>query len=450
MGLKLFSRLWEAPDRDLERWVERGRSGNGYEREAAVHALAALRTGEAIPSLLARANDWVPEVSHAARRALTGLMSPEHVPHWLACLEQIVALQRATRVDHRALLQGLRSLLGSPDVLPMTLSASRTGSLAVRRWVFALQIDALAEQAAGQALLQDALRGKDIFTARQALRHILQWPLGPVRDGLLREALQCRFSSVRAAALRWVLASQPELLPAETLRALCFDISAAVRGVALHVIRGTAVEAAAAQAALGRWEQADLPGRARAAALLVLLTLRPEESGPWLPAALQDSSAQVRARAYASQIACTPPDQQTALALQAFKDSSGRVQRVAMDSLRRGALAPAAEDLLAVAVQHGTPGSLDRGLAMMGYCSFWSRFLCVLRALCQPGCADPVRMLAALNAWTRQGSRMALEPSPAQSKALVRLWPEAVERVPEPLLAEIRFMLASFEIRLSA
>ncbi len=450
MGLKLFSRLCAAPDRDLEHWVERSRSGNGYEREAAVHALAALRTGEAIPSLLARANDWVPEVSHAARRALAGFMTLEHASHWLACLEQVVALQRTTRVNHRALLEGLRSLLGSPDVLPMTLRASGTGSRAVRRWVFELQIDGLAEQADGQALLQGALRGRDIFTARLALRHVLQWPVGPARDGLLRAALQCRFSAVRAEALRWVLARQPALLSAETLRALCLDASAAVRGIGLHAIRGKADEAAVAKAALGRWEQADLPGRARAAALQVLLALRPGDAGPWLRTAQQDPSAQLRAQAFAGQIAIALPDQRTALALQAFKDPSGRVQRVALESLKRGAVAPAAEDLLAVAVAHGTAGSLERGLAMMGYCSFWSRFLCVLRALCQPACADPERMLGALNTWTRQGSRMALEPGLAQSEALVRLWPAAVARLPEPLLAEVRFMLASFGIRLSA
>ena len=447
---QLLSRLGLTSSRGVEDWVALSRSTSGYEREAAVHALAALRSGASIACLLARANDWVPAVSRAAQRALMGLLAAEHAAHWLACLEQVVALQRATRVDHSRLLAGLRALLGQPALLPMVQAAGANGSLAVRRWVFELQCSQLGEGRASEALLQDALQGDDIHTARQALQRGLGWQAGPARDALLVAAFQCRYAAIRADALRFALAQQPKQPGIETRLALCLDASATVRGIALTSVRGGVHEASLLLRAQERWHCRALSGRDRATALQLLLALCPADAERCLQAAQQDPSALLRGQAYACLMAAAVQEQKTALVLQAFRDPSGRVQRVALEGLRRGAWAPPAEEVLAIALGHGTPGSFSRGLAMMGYGSYWSRFLCGLRALAQPAEAAPQRWLAALATWTKEGARLAVTPSPAQAAELSRLWSEVAARLPEPLRGEIRFMLGVMGIHLAA
>ena len=54
--------------------LERVFDGNGHVREAAVRELASAPRPEAIRVLLARANDWVPQVRSAAATALAWVM----------------------------------------------------------------------------------------------------------------------------------------------------------------------------------------------------------------------------------------------------------------------------------------------------------------------------------------------------------------------------------------
>ena len=53
--------------------IELCRHWSGYEREAAVRALAKRGNVAALPALLERANDWVPQVRAAAAEAIDAL-----------------------------------------------------------------------------------------------------------------------------------------------------------------------------------------------------------------------------------------------------------------------------------------------------------------------------------------------------------------------------------------
>jgi HEAT repeat protein len=77
--------LWSGEQRPPTSWAEwmtEARSHSGYVREAAVQALALSGHGDALPVLLERANDWVPEVRRAAYAAVEGFLDEEHIGAW--------------------------------------------------------------------------------------------------------------------------------------------------------------------------------------------------------------------------------------------------------------------------------------------------------------------------------------------------------------------------------
>jgi HEAT repeat protein len=74
---------------------------NGHVREKAVRELVAFRDGRAIPFLLYRMADWVPEVRDLARAGLACFMEPEFLPFFVSNLSIIEWLRAVGRVDLR-------------------------------------------------------------------------------------------------------------------------------------------------------------------------------------------------------------------------------------------------------------------------------------------------------------------------------------------------------------
>ena len=65
---------------------------NGFVREDAVKRLAKVATGEELPYLLLRLNDWVPQVRDAAREAVLARITPEYAPHFVTYLATFARL----------------------------------------------------------------------------------------------------------------------------------------------------------------------------------------------------------------------------------------------------------------------------------------------------------------------------------------------------------------------
>src|SRR5687767_10375201 len=100
------------PPTDWNEKIADARSYSGYLREEAVRALAAAGHGAALPVLLERVNDWVPQVRAAAREGIAAFLRDEHIASWGPALGQVAALGRATRDDHAPLLHQITTFLG--------------------------------------------------------------------------------------------------------------------------------------------------------------------------------------------------------------------------------------------------------------------------------------------------------------------------------------------------
>src|ERR1043165_1681443 len=85
--------------------------GSGFKRENAVRRLGMIGNALALPYLIARANDWVPQVRAAARDALNKLLRAENAEAFVTALPELLHLQACLRDDHTALLQAVQDFL---------------------------------------------------------------------------------------------------------------------------------------------------------------------------------------------------------------------------------------------------------------------------------------------------------------------------------------------------
>jgi hypothetical protein len=415
--------------------AERLLSRNGFEREAAVWDAQRRGDGAALPLLLARANDWVPQVREASRRAIRSFLQERFLPDWCAALDAVLALERAGRADHRPLLSEIRDYLGRPECLPSVVAAVQGGSEQVRRFVLDIQWNSAGEEGR-LVLMRRALAGSDRLVARVALGLVerIQEP----GDRLCLAELGCRsrFAPVRAQSLRLVIASDAA---DKTGKALlhCLDRSAAVRFIAWQHVRETPFAGEALRQAKDRFRTATKVDD-QCAALDFLTTAAPADTLDLCRQALCSPRPRVRAVALAALLSRSTSSVQEELLLDGLKDPSGRVQAVAVQAVLRGASPPAGDVVIAIAQTHGSVAALRRSFTVVSKTSPWERLLYLLMAAeakLPPGGAE--LCVNALTEWQRDSYRNFLPLQKAQRTRVEALWRRVAPALPPFLRAQI-------------
>jgi len=88
---------------------------DGYKRESAARRLGLLGDPTAIPKLIVRVNDWVPQVRDTAREALLRLLVPENAFVFAENLPQIYHLEHCGRDNHEEIIQRVIDFLVLPE-----------------------------------------------------------------------------------------------------------------------------------------------------------------------------------------------------------------------------------------------------------------------------------------------------------------------------------------------
>lgn len=95
----------------LSNLINQANSWNGYNREDAIKQLKRLKSPLALPVLIERANDWVPEVRVAAKKALLALITDNNVDAFIKTLPTLYQLKNCHRDNHEDLIQSVEQLL---------------------------------------------------------------------------------------------------------------------------------------------------------------------------------------------------------------------------------------------------------------------------------------------------------------------------------------------------
>lgn len=415
-------------------------SPNGFEREAAVLEAGRLADASVLPMLLVRANDWVPQVRSAARRALRSFLQPAVLPHWCDALDDVVALERAGRNDHEPLLEEIRAFLRRTDCLPAVRQAVQHGPEQLRRFAFDLEwSSATASQRA--ALLRRGLTGTDRLVARIAVSLLQQLSGSQDQVGLAQAGCSSRFAPVRAQSLRILLAAG-DPSASDWAFSLCLDRSASVRAVAWQHLRRTDRVSNAIQAAATQFQ--DAPNVSdRCAALDFLATATSEQAQSACREALNSSHPRLRALALAALLSRTTGPVQEELLLRGLRDASSKVQLIALRAVMRGALPPPSEPVLEAAKRHGTVASLRRAFAVLSRTPPWERLLQILRCMeveLPEGCAAVC--LDALADWERDARNVFLPLRQPLRSDVESLWRRVAPKVTGSLQRRVSLRIA--------
>jgi len=275
---------------------------NGHVREAAVHRLAAARSGAELGFLLLRANDWVPRIQLTARTALLVRITPANAGTLLGHLRLVDRLAQASRADHQKLVAAVDAALVAESARPLLLEGLRSPDFHVRRRCFTLVATAVGGTPAW--LLDAAREDRDVMVRRWAYDRALEIPDEKERERHLEPAVLDSFAPIRRVALaywtrragsaadrlcevmlfdatpglrtdaqRWWLARRGSPV-VERYRQ---ELEAAQSGRVVGALNGLAETGGSADADLARLYLAHSRARVRRAALRALCRLAPDE-----------------------------------------------------------------------------------------------------------------------------------------------------------------------------
>lgn len=201
---------------------------NGYQREEAVTQLQRTGNIKALPALIIRANDWVPQVRNAAYRAINSMMKQENAFAFLSQLPAVEKLQDCGRANHKQLVESIYSLLANPENAALLIRGLEEGDVALARICVRLAIRFNIRSK--EELVSIAFQSTDTivrFSAAKLLRSL--------QDGkkeLVTEALTDSFMPTRREAFQ--IAISEKYLTPTTYVGFLFDKHVAVRELAIQ------------------------------------------------------------------------------------------------------------------------------------------------------------------------------------------------------------------------
>jgi HEAT repeat protein len=209
--------------------IDASRAYDGFVREAAVRRLADFESAAALRAIIARLNDWVPQVRVAARASLQSFKRTECLPALIECLDDILSLERKTRADQRETLVALTTQLATREGPPLVEQRFATSDAHVARFLFRMLASGVTGSDDRFLLLAVAHRDVSVRTlAVSALRDFADEGANRMLAGLLRDP----HSKVRGEALSelWKRAPKSQERSA-LLRTGLLDTSESVRAL---------------------------------------------------------------------------------------------------------------------------------------------------------------------------------------------------------------------------
>jgi len=100
---------------DLDELLALTMHRDGHKRENAVRRLGLLGNPVAIPKLIVRANNWVPQVRQAAKESLAKLMKSENAQAFVCSLPNLYHLQNCGLDKHEELINNVKNFLLRPE-----------------------------------------------------------------------------------------------------------------------------------------------------------------------------------------------------------------------------------------------------------------------------------------------------------------------------------------------
>ena len=207
---------------------------NGFKREDAVRRLGMLGNPVAIPKLIVRVNDWVPQVREAARKALLMLMAPKNAKAFAESLPDLFHLRTCGRDNHAQFIDDVLEYLLKVENVDCIREVAFSLEPKVARIAVRLCFDyALLDR---DELVAKCLSHPDVLVRNIAADHLREIS-GANLDALLKLAIKDPYMPIRREAFQIYLRHSPE--QGEVIaNTFLFDRHVSIRELAIiHLLR---------------------------------------------------------------------------------------------------------------------------------------------------------------------------------------------------------------------
>jgi hypothetical protein len=207
---------------------------SGFVREEATRLLGKIETGDELPFLLIRVNDWVEVIRSLARDLVMARIRADYLAHLLKWLPLALRMGGAKRADHSALLKAVRKLFELPEARETVEAGFASEDKLGRRFCFdvALSSDVVGVERA----VRKAFERRDLEVRKAAVIKLGALLPNGEWNGLLVLARRDASAAVRRVALEIYRDKFPALATEEFEVAL-LDANISVREMAQEFFR---------------------------------------------------------------------------------------------------------------------------------------------------------------------------------------------------------------------
>jgi hypothetical protein len=382
---------------------------SGFMRERALHSPRWTGDRLTCAATLIRLEDWVPEVTEAARKMFVRLATTASIRHVFGLLDLVAALRTRARFSTHW------QLLVEPILLAAQWRAERHRAMSApdaSARKLAYELCFVADVDAAPTVLRRALADPALRIALWAIEQISRQADPQAQREMLRAALDHGHGVVRAGALRQLARLEVEDLR-QLLRDRLLDRARAVRGVAAYQL-----QARFGESALIHWRAAFDAGHERAMLTGVLAEACEVEDQPRLRSQLGHPNSRVRAAALLG-LCRTDAEEREDLVRRCLHDRSARVVRAAIDGIVLCKMNLGAEELTSALSSAGNALTRARLIAATRLLSKWDRLehALMLYQRCHP---EEWHLLdALLRAWEAGFNRSYVNIDAARRQALL-------------------------------
>lgn len=205
-------------------------SWNGFEREDAVKQLGEMGNEIALPMLIERANDWVPQARTAAYQAISRLLLEKNAVAFINALPSIYHLRNCYRDDHRAIIEAVELFLVQSENQSKVIDGCTDLNPLVARYCFQLSVN--CHLLTPYQLVLHSMSSRDIIV-RSAVVTLFKRLTDDELKAVVVLGLRDPFMPVRREAFLLSLSRFPET-SIDLLERFIFDRHAMVREIAIQ------------------------------------------------------------------------------------------------------------------------------------------------------------------------------------------------------------------------
>lgn len=220
----------------LDDLLKMSENWDGYRRENAVRRLGVLGNPIAIPKLILRANDWVPQVRLAAVQAIHRLAIPANASAFVSCLPEIYHLGRCGRDNHDKLIASIEGFLVSDENASHVIEGLSSDEPLVARASVSLILE---NGLLGKTQVVEMLMDHPDVLVRVKVCNLLRGLDAEVRTPALKKAIVDPFMPIRREAFQILI---KDGLSDDLMESFLFDRHSSIREIAIKNLKESGVD----------------------------------------------------------------------------------------------------------------------------------------------------------------------------------------------------------------